>query len=97
MNISVNNVKDFKIVGITDLKSPSIYIKENLIVDVVNNTSYQDSSDDYYFPVADKDSNYANYETYDYTLKKGRVPSGDYEVLVNYDLKDLYELNKNKG
>ena len=95
MNISVNNVKDFKIVGITDLKSPSIYIKENLIVDVVNNTSYQDSSDDYYFPVADKDSNYANYETYDYTLKKGRVPSGDYEVLVNYDLKDLYELNKN--
>lgn len=95
MNISVNNVKDFKIVGITDLKSPSIYIKENLIVDVVNNTSYQDSSDDYYFPVADKDSNYANYETYDYTLKNGRVPSGDYEVLVNYDLKDLYELNKN--
>lgn len=95
MNISVDNVKDFKIVGITDLKSPSIYIKENLIVDVVNNTSYQDSSDDYYFPVADKDSNYANYETYDYTLKNGRVPSGDYEVLVNYDLKDLYELNKN--
>ena len=94
MNISVDNVKDFKIVGITDLKSPSIYIKENLIVDVVNNTSYQSSSDDYYFPVADKDSNYANYETYDYTLKKGRVPSGDYEVLVNYDLKDLYELNK---
>ena len=95
MNISVDNVKDFKIVGITDLKSPSIYIKENLIVDVVNNTSYQDSSDDYYFPLADKDSNYANYETYDYTLKNGRVPSGDYEVLVNYDLKDLYELNKN--
>ena len=94
MNISVDNVKDFKIVGITNLKSPSIYIKENLIVDVVNNTSYQSSSDDYYFPVADKDSNYANYETYDYTLKKGRVPSGDYEVLVNYDLKDLYELNK---
>ena len=95
MNISVDNVKDFKIVGITDLKSPSIYIKENLIVDVVNNTSYQSSSDDYYFPVEDNDSNYANYETYDYTLKKGRVPSGDYEVLVNYDLKDLYELNKN--
>ena len=95
MNISVNNVKDFKIVGITNLKSPSIYIKENLIVDVVNNTSYQSSNEDYYFPVADKKSNYANYETYDYTLKKGRVPSGDYEVLVNYDLKDLYELNKN--
>lgn len=95
MNISVDNVKDFKIVGITDLKSPSIYIKENLIVDVVNNTSYQSSSDDYYFPVEDKDSNYANYETYDYTLKNGKVPSGDYEVLVNYDLKDLYELNKN--
>ena len=94
MNISVDNVKEFKIVGITDLKSPSIYIKENLIVDVVNNNSYQSSSDDYYFPVANKDSNYANYETYDYTLKKGRVPSGDYEVLVNYDLKDLYELNK---
>ena len=95
MNISVNNVKDFKIVGITNLKSPSIYIKERLIVDVVNNTSYQSSNEDYYFPVADKNSNYANYETYDYTLKKGRVPSGDYEVLVNYDLKDLYELNKN--
>lgn len=95
MNISVNNVKDFKIVGITNLKSPSIYIKERLILDVVNNTSYQSSSDDYYFPVADKNSNYANYETYDYILKKGRVPSGDYEVLVNYDLKDLYELNKN--
>ncbi len=95
MNISVNNVKDFKIVGITNLKSPSIYIKERLIVDVINNNSYQSSNDDYYFPVADKNSNYANYETYDYTLKKGRVPSGDYEVLVNYDLKDLYELNKN--
>ena len=95
MNISVNNVKDFKIVGITNLKSPSIYIKERLILDVVNNNSYQSSNDDYYFPVADKNSNYANYETYDYTLKKGRVPSGDYEVLVNYDLKDLYELNKN--
>lgn len=94
MNISVNNVKDFKIVGITNLKSPSIYIKERLIVDVVNNNSYQSSNEDYYFPVADKNSNYANYETYDYTLKKGRVPSGDYEVLVNYDLKDLYELNK---
>lgn len=94
MKAHINNLKDFTIVGLTDLKSPSIYVNDKMIVDIINNTSYVSGNEDNYYPVV-KDNNYLmNYETYDYTLKKGRVPSGDYEALVNYDLKDLYELNK---
>ena len=100
LTAKINNMNDFKIVGITDLESPSIYVSENMFVNIIANTSSSQYNEGYKYSVADVKVD-DNSSLLDYTLikdkielKQGRYPENDYEVLVNYKSKDTYSLNK---
>ena len=77
--------KPFKIVGITDLKTPSIYVKEDLFINLMY---YSSTFEKQVYP----------YELYKdqgkITLKKGVWPKNDYEVVVNINNQDFMPLKK---
>ena len=96
-NAEIDNMPKFKIVGITDLKSPSIYTNEDLFINILyNTTNYSDYGYAYYDMYSPKIS---SNELLDYNLvsnlniKKGRLPKNDYEVIVNNDYSYQYALN----
>lgn len=84
---NVSEVKNYKIVGIVDLNSPSIYANPNEFVTIINNSSkdayYEDS-------VEKKVQDYKLLES-EITLKSGNFPN-DYEVIINEDLKENYKI-----
>ncbi len=89
----INNMNTFTIVGIVDLKSPSIYVSSNLFINIIANS--KNNNDSYI------DSNGITPEYIDYllvkdkiTLKKGYYPTNDYEVMVNINYRDSYPLKK---
>lgn len=98
-SVSINNMQDFTIVGITDLHSPSIYTSRNVFVNILANTN---NNDDIYSGWArEVDDGYSNSLYVDYQLltneielKKGRFPTNDYEVLVNISHEYDMPLNK---
>lgn len=87
--VNINNMKDFTIVGITNLQSPSIYTDESMFIDILSN-----SNDNMYW-YEDSEDNLINYKLKEeeFTLKKGSLPN-EYEVIVNYEDRYTYELNK---
>lgn len=93
--VTINNMKSFTIVGITDLHSPSIYLNRTLFVNVLANSSNKNSYDSW--EIDDRNTTlYLDYQLIDdqIELKKGRLPSNDYEVLVN--ISHEYEMPLNK-
>ena len=97
--VSLKNMDKFKIVGVSELNSPSIYANENMFINMLIN-SY-DSDTYYYYDEYDTDTISDDDKLIDYELmkdvvsiKKGRYPTNDYEVIINYNLKDEYKLNK---
>lgn len=97
--VSLKNMDKFKIVGVSDLNNPSIYANENMFINMLIN-SY-DSDTYYYYDEYDTDTISDDDKLIDYelmkdvvSLKKGRYPTNDYEVIINYNLKDEYKLNK---
>lgn len=93
--VTINNMNSFTIVGITDLHSPSIYLNRNLFVNVLANSSNKNSYDS--LEIDDENTTlYLDYQLIDdqIELKKGRLPSNDYEVLVN--ISHEYEMPLNK-
>ncbi len=95
--VSLENMKNFKIVGITDLNSPSIYANENMFTNMILN-NYNIDEYTYYDDIinSNDDESLKDYNLVkdEITLKKGRYPTNDYEVIINYNLKDVYDLNK---
>ncbi len=81
--ITVPHMNDFVIVGIVDKGSPSIYVNNNVFINLIVNTK-------------DNIGNYIDYSLYKDKIKitKGREPSNDYEVIVNDNNKDIMPLNK---
>lgn len=90
-----NNLLTYKIVGIVSLESPSLYVSESEMINIIDNSS---KNDDYYmYNDSSNDSNNVfDYELYKDKIKivKGREPKNDYEVIVNNDLKDTFKLDK---
>ena len=92
----ITNVPNFKIVGITDLESPSIYADEskfiNILYNNVNENNY-DYTGDY---EEDYTSDYQEWSLFTdkVYLKEGRWPLYDYEVVVNVRNKEEMKLNK---
>lgn len=85
-NLKLNNMDDFKIVGITDLKSPSIYANKNLFVNMLYNTNDDKAQEQTIFDyLLFKDK---------ITLKEGKVPENDYEIIVNINNKESMPLQK---
>jgi putative ABC transport system permease protein len=95
--VSLENMKNFKIVGITDLNSPSIYANENMFTNMILN-NYNSDEYTYYDDIinSNDDESLKDYDLVkdEITLKKGRYPTNDYEVIINYNLKDVYDLSK---
>lgn len=71
---------EYKIVGVTDLSSPSIYINKNEFANIIN---------------IKEDSKYIDYNlAQNIEIKKGRKPENDYEILININEKEEHPLNK---
>ncbi len=98
--ISKINMKNLKIVGICDMGTPSIYMNEEIFINVIANAPKGDSYNG--IVLGDSDvNNYLSHKIYDVELAKdkielteGRMPENDYEIIVNemneYDM-DLNE------
>ena len=84
----------FTIVGITDKKSPSIYLaKENFINMLAMNQKNQRRN---YTEQGNNDVKLVdvNLVQDEITLKKGRMPNNDYEIIVNNNYEGQMKLNK---
>lgn len=92
--ININNLNDFVIVGIVDLGSPSIYTNKDNFINILSNAKKDNDgimrSDEAF------DTNIYDYnlKANEIELKKGRMPTNDYEVIVNIKNSDSMPLNK---
>ncbi|MBR7042116.1 MAG: FtsX-like permease family protein, partial [Bacilli bacterium] len=88
-----DHLVEYKVVGITDLESPSIYADESEFINIIDNGK---SDNMYGFAGSNNDGNVYDYNLYKnkISITKGRGPDNDYEVIVNDDLKETFELNK---
>ena len=84
----------YTIVGVTDLSSPSLYVNNSEFVKILYNNQ---SSEEYYDKV-DSGTTYKTYIDSGVTVKKGRLPENDYEVMINYsnysEYDNTYKLGK---
>ena len=87
--LTITNVDNFKIVGISDTNSPSIYAAKNMFVNILANQT----NDNY---IEESNNQLLDYNLVQdkITLKEGRLPENDYETIVNITNKDLMPLNK---
>lgn len=105
--LKVPGLSDFKIVGISSTESPSIFIKETMLTDVIANAPGVSASDIQESTMmapggADEsgggeqgNSKVKNYElAKGITLEEGNLPTGDFETLINESHKDEYKIGK---
>lgn len=98
--VTIKNMKPFKIVGITNKNSPCIYAYESNFIDILSNS--KGSGNDMGIMVDnttnqnEEQVNIINYKLKidEITLKKGRLPQNDYEVIVNISNQYNMKLNK---
>ena len=95
-----NNLLTYTVVGITDMESPSIYVDNHEMINIIDNSNSNSNgimeakmSDDYVAMGSGKVYDYSLYKD-KIKITKGREPSNDYEVIVNDDLKDSLKLDK---
>lgn len=80
--MSTNN--EYKIVGISRTTNPSFFVRsEDINKLLISNLNFKNEND------------LRSYTEYNgrYTLKEGRLPVNDYEIIVNIDYKYEYKLN----
>ena len=84
----------YNVVGVTDQNSPSLYVDSSEFIKILYNNVDNDS----YYDKVDTGSTYKNYVDSGVTVKKGRLPENDYEVMINYsnysEYDNTYRLNK---
>lgn len=98
--VTIKNMKPFTIVGITNKNSPSIYAYESNFINILANSA--GSGNDIGIMITQQvgeneaGENIINYELKkdDITLKKGKLPENDYEVIVNISNQNDMKLNK---
>ena len=88
-----NRLLEYKIVGVVDMESPSIYVNENQMLKIVDNSS---SGNNDWNDGNDNNQKVFDYELYKNKLKisKGHAPNNDYEVIVNQNLQYDFKLDK---
>jgi len=94
--VSVDNIKEFTIVGFIDKGSPSIYASRNIFVNLLANTVHSDFGGIFYPETEQESLDVKDYNLYmdDIEIVKGRLPVNDYEVIVNNSNKHTMKLNK---
>ena len=102
VNSRVFTNKEYTIVGIVDMGSPSIYASRNELYNIIIN-SKAGYDYDYGFGVSSvaiseelDNSSIYSYDSYrdKIVITKGREPSRDYEVIINESYQEEYKLNK---
>ena len=102
INSKVFTNKEYTIVGIVDMGSPSIYASRNELYNIIINSKVGYNYD-YGFGVSNvaiseelDNSSIYSYNSYSdkIVITKGREPSGDYEVIINESYQEEYKLNK---
>lgn len=90
--IIIPNMDNMKIVGIINSNNPSIYTKRSKFINIIYHTLGNNN---------EKSTNNIENKYEDYnlflnkaSLKEGRWPENDYEVVVNYNNHDEMKLNK---
>ena len=94
--VPVNNMPDFVIVGVSDLKSPCIYASRDVFVNILANTGTGEEGEPVDNSGGTASSGLIDYslKSSDITLTKGSWPVNDYEVIVNEKNKENMPLNK---
>lgn len=98
--VTINDMKDFTIVGFTDYSTDSIYVNKNMFMNILNNMGqnslfmmgmFMDTASN-----SEPGTNVKDYNLYldDITITKGRLPENDYEVIVNKSNEYTMKLNK---
>ncbi len=98
--VYMKNMKPFKIVGVINKNSPCIYAYESNFINILSNS--EGSENNMGIMIADtvnqneQEVNVINYKLKmdEITLKKGRLPENDYEVIVNISNQYNMKLNK---
>ncbi len=82
----LDSMKPFVLTGLTDIEQPLIYADSKLFTSMIYNSVSTDESDSDIS--ASEPKTVYDYKTYDgqYSLKKGRMPENDYEVIVPYSM-----------
>lgn len=98
--LSMGVLEDYKIVGVVDLDSPSIYTYESEFINILYNTNNVGETT-YYFEDYIIDDKPVENLIYDYniykdkiTIKEGKFPLNDYEVIINNLYKESYKINQ---
>ncbi len=86
--ITINNMNDFKVVGVSDSSNPCIFTSKDNFIDIIYNSNKDDDPSE--------DAIIMNYSLFEdkLSLKKGRLPENDYEIIVNTSNKESMPLNK---
>lgn len=94
--VLLGNRREYKIVGAVNLMSPSIYTYESEFVNIIYLSSDIDQQGYSKSSIDMDELQLLDYKLTDgdYWLRKGRNPDNDYEVVIDYNLKDSYKLNK---
>ena len=77
----------YKVVGVVDKESPSVYFKEEEFQNLLFNDNLR-------LGIENDSEQYKLYEGASIELKKGNYPVNDYEVIVNIDQQESMPLNK---
>ena len=96
-SVTIDDMKEFKIVGFTDNNTESIYMSKNLFINILNNMTQSTFGMGIYSDQeSNADINVKDYNLYldDIIITKGRVPENDYEVIVNKAYQEEMKLNK---
>ena len=97
VNSRVFTNKEYTIVGIVDMGSPSIYASRNELYNIIINGKV---SNNYEFDnISNEELDNSSIYSYDsyrdkIAITKGREPSNDYEVIINESYQEEYKLNK---
>lgn len=93
VTLQVGTLK-YTVSGICDSGSPSIYLAQTNFIDLIASTSQLNDYGIAYDTV--QETRVSNYDLIDedITIKSGRAPVNDYEVIVNIDNKAVMPLNK---
>ena len=85
-SVYLKDSQEYKIVGISDTSSPSIYASDSELINIIDNFI----NDDY---LMEETTSYKNYKRVNVSLTSGRYPVNDYEVIVSEFNKYDYPLN----
>ena len=92
-DVQINLMNKFKIVGITDLNNPSIYVEKEQMVPILYNTLQENGNGSI------ESSGNTMIQSYELlndqiSLVKGNWPTNDYETIVNIENQEQMPLNK---